>query len=52
MMECRGTGASEHTVDGYSLQQYALDVIGLMDNLSIDRLTMRAIPWEVVSGLH
>ena len=39
MMECRGTGASEHTVDGYSLQQYALDVIGLMDNLSIDRLT-------------
>lgn len=39
MMECRGTGASEHTVDGYSLQQYALDVIGLMDHLSIDRLT-------------
>ncbi len=39
MMECRGTGASEHTAHGYTLEQYALDVIGLMDHLSIDRLT-------------
>jgi len=39
MMECRGTGASEHTADGYTLEQYAADVIGLADHLGVDRFT-------------
>lgn len=39
LMECRGTGESEDTVDGYNLTQYAEDVIGLMDHLDIKKLT-------------
>ncbi len=39
VMECRGTGESEYTSDGYSLEQYAADVISVMDHLGIDRFT-------------
>ncbi len=39
LMECRGTGESEHTADGYSLEQYAADVIGMLDHLDLDRVT-------------
>lgn len=39
LMECRGAGQSEHTPDGYTLEQYAADVVGLLDHLRIDRLT-------------
>ncbi len=39
MMECRGTGESEDTEDGYNLDQYAEDVVGLLDHLKIDKLT-------------
>jgi 3-oxoadipate enol-lactonase len=39
LMECRGTGESEHTPDGYSLEQYAEDVIGVVDHLGIERFT-------------
>jgi len=39
LMECRGTGASEHTSDGYSLEQYAADVVGLLDHLQLERVT-------------
>jgi len=39
LMECRGTGESEHTADGYSLEQYAADVVGLLDHLGLDRVT-------------
>ncbi len=39
LMECRGTGDSEHTTDGYDLAQYAADVIGLADHLGVDRFT-------------
>ena len=39
LMECRGTGESEHTPDGYSLEQYAADVIGMADHLGLDRFT-------------
>lgn len=39
LMECRGTGESEHTADGYTLEQYAADVIGVMDHLGIRRFT-------------
>ena len=39
VMECRGTGESEYTADGYSLEQYAADVIGVMDHLGIERFT-------------
>ena len=38
VMECRGTGESEHTTDGYTLAQYTADVIGLLDHLGIDRV--------------
>ena len=39
LMECRGTGESEHTAGGYSLEQYAEDVIGIADHLGLDRFT-------------
>lgn len=39
LMECRGTGDSEHTADGYSLDQYAADVIGMADHLGLDRFS-------------
>jgi pimeloyl-ACP methyl ester carboxylesterase len=39
LMECRGTGESEDTVAGYTLAQYAEDVIGLVDHLGIDKFT-------------
>jgi pimeloyl-ACP methyl ester carboxylesterase len=39
LMECRGTGESEHTPDGYTLAQYAADVVGLLDHLGIERVT-------------
>ncbi len=39
MMECRGTGESEHTASGYTLEQYASDVIGVVDHVGIDRFT-------------
>ena len=39
VMECRGSGASEHTADGYSLEQYSEDVLGLMDKLALSRVS-------------
>ena len=39
MMECRGTGESEDTSDGYNLEQYTSDVIGMMDHLGIPTFT-------------
>lgn len=39
LMECRGTGQSEHTPDGYTLEQYAADVVGMLDYLGIDRVS-------------
>ena len=39
LMECRGSGESEDTSDGYNLDQYASDVVGMMDYLGIARFT-------------
>ncbi|MBX3706100.1 MAG: alpha/beta hydrolase [Pseudomonadales bacterium] len=39
LMECRGTGESEHTPSGYTLEQFAADVVGLLDHLGLDRVT-------------
>jgi pimeloyl-ACP methyl ester carboxylesterase len=39
LMECRGTGESEDTDDGYNLAQYAMDVIGMVDFLGIKKFT-------------
>lgn len=39
LMECRGTGESEHTEAGYSLEQYAADVIGMADHLGFEKFT-------------
>ena len=35
LMECRGTGESQHTQSGYEIAQYALDVVGLLDHLAL-----------------
>ena len=37
-MECRGTGDSEHK-GPFTIEQYALDVVALLDHLGIDRVT-------------
>jgi pimeloyl-ACP methyl ester carboxylesterase len=39
LMECRGTGESEHTADGYNLKQYANDVVGMLDHLKLDSVS-------------
>jgi aminoacrylate hydrolase len=39
LMECRGTGQSEHTPDGYTLEQYAADVVGMLDHLGIEKVS-------------
>ena len=39
LMECRGTGESEHTLDGYTLEQYAADAIAMLDHLGLDRVS-------------
>jgi pimeloyl-ACP methyl ester carboxylesterase len=38
LMECRGTGESQHTQSGYEIAQYALDVVGLLDHLALERV--------------
>ena len=38
LMECRGTGESQHTQSGYDIAQYALDVVGLLDHLALERV--------------
>ncbi|MEX2373891.1 MAG: alpha/beta fold hydrolase, partial [Dehalococcoidia bacterium] len=38
-MECRGTGESEHTEDGYTIEQYAADVLAVADHLGLERFT-------------
>ncbi|MDH4145661.1 MAG: alpha/beta hydrolase [Acidimicrobiia bacterium] len=38
-MDARGAGDSAHPAGGYTLEQYAADVIGLVDGLGIDRFT-------------
>lgn len=39
VMDGRGAGDSEHTTGGYSIEQYADDVVGLADHLGIGRFT-------------
>jgi len=39
LMECRGTGQSEHTPEGYTLEQYARDVVGMLDHLGLERVS-------------
>lgn len=39
VMDCRGAGDSEHTADGYSIDQYARDVVGMADHLGLDKFT-------------
>lgn len=39
VMDCRGAGDSEHTASGYTLDQFADDVIGMADHLGIDKFT-------------
>lgn len=39
LMECRGAGESEHTQDGYSLEQYARDVLAMAAHLQLGKFT-------------
>ena len=39
VMDCRGAGDSEHPPEGYSIEQYADDVIAVADSLGLDRFT-------------
>jgi pimeloyl-ACP methyl ester carboxylesterase len=39
MMDARGAGDSAHPDGGYTIEQYAADVIGMADALGIDRFT-------------
>ena len=39
VMDCRGAGDSEHPSGGYSIEQYADDVIAVADSLGLDRFT-------------
>ena len=39
VMDCRGAGDSEHTAGGYTIAQYADDVIGMADHLGLGRFT-------------
>ncbi len=39
MMDARGAGDSGRPDDGYTIEQYTADVIGLVDTLGIDRFT-------------
>jgi 3-oxoadipate enol-lactonase len=39
VMDARGAGESAHPADGYTIEQYVLDVIGLADALGLDRFT-------------
>lgn len=39
VMDSRGAGDSAHPADGYRMEQYALDVIGMADALGLDRFT-------------
>jgi pimeloyl-ACP methyl ester carboxylesterase len=38
-MDARGACHSEHTPDGYTIKQYANDVLGMADSLGLDRFT-------------
>lgn len=39
LLECRGAGDSEHTANGYSLEQLARDTVGLLDHLGLERVS-------------
>jgi len=39
VMDARGAGDSAHPDGGYTIEQYALDVIGMADALGLDRFT-------------
>ncbi len=39
VMDARGAGDSSHPADGYTIEQYAADVVGMADNLELDRFT-------------
>jgi 3-oxoadipate enol-lactonase len=39
VMDARGAGDSEHSPGGYTIDQYAADVIGMVDHLCLDKFT-------------
>ncbi len=39
VMDCRGAGDSEHPEGGHTIEQYALDVLGMVDALGLETFT-------------
>ena len=39
MMDCRGAGDSAHPEGGYTIEQYAADVVAVADQLGVERFT-------------
>jgi pimeloyl-ACP methyl ester carboxylesterase len=39
VMDCRGAGDSSHPAEGYTLEQYALDVVAMADARGLDRFS-------------
>ena len=39
VMDCRGAGDSEQPAEGYNIGQYARDVVGLADDLGLEKFT-------------
>lgn len=39
VMDCRGAGDSSHSESGYTIEQYARDVVGMADFLGLDTFT-------------
>ena len=38
LMDCRGAGDSERPAGGYTIEQYAKDVVGMLDHLGLDQV--------------
>jgi pimeloyl-ACP methyl ester carboxylesterase len=52
VMDARGAGDSAHPDDGYTIEQYASDVIGMADHLGLDRFTYAGHSMGGVIGMQ
>ena len=52
LMECRGTGESQHTQSGYEIAQYALDVVGLLITSPWSAWPLLGTAWAAASAFN
>ena len=52
VMDCRGAGDSKHPESGYTIEQYAEDVIALADSLALEKITYVRIAWVEAYRTH